>query len=262
MLELIVVLVRALALGCRGHHDLLLENLALRQQVHALRRAVKRLRVRRRVRLFWMVLAKTWRRTATCAPRGGRERDARPFTREHSLPRGQARRPALRRAANRVGRSREALAGSPRRNPTSGRRCDRARILLQLFDHIDDDVDGGAQILLSGPGASGSRLTANGQQQESGGWNRVVLKVSDLPGFVTELGKAGLAFCNEMEMGPGVDKFNSRIPTEIRSSSLNRLAVLLDYEHARMRQELVREMGRRCRVAAACRSPASCDRFN
>jgi hypothetical protein len=43
---LIVVLVRALALGCRGHHDLVLENLALRQQSHTLRRAVKPPRTR------------------------------------------------------------------------------------------------------------------------------------------------------------------------------------------------------------------------
>ena len=33
-----------------------------------------------------------------------------------------------------------------------------------------------AQILLSGPGASGSRPMPDGQQQEPGGWNRVVLK--------------------------------------------------------------------------------------
>jgi len=43
----------------------------------------------------------------------------------------------------------------------------------------------------------------NGQQQEPGGWNRVVLKVADLPGFVNELKKAGLRFRNEMESGPG-----------------------------------------------------------
>jgi glyoxylase I family protein len=62
---------------------------------------------------------------------------------------------------------------------------------------------GDAHILLSGPGASGSRPMPNGQQQEPGGWNRVVLKVSDLPGFITELKKAGLRFRNEMETGPG-----------------------------------------------------------
>ena len=62
---------------------------------------------------------------------------------------------------------------------------------------------GDAQILLSGPGASGSRPMPNGQQQEPGGWNRVVLKVADLPGFIAELKKAGLHFRNEMETGPG-----------------------------------------------------------
>jgi glyoxylase I family protein len=51
---------------------------------------------------------------------------------------------------------------------------------------------GDAQILLSGPGASGSRPMPDGQQQEPGGWNRVVLKVADLPGFIAELRAAGL----------------------------------------------------------------------
>jgi glyoxylase I family protein len=60
-----------------------------------------------------------------------------------------------------------------------------------------------AQILLSGPGASGSRPMPNGQRQEPGGWNRVVLKVDDLPGFIAELKNADLRFRNEMEVGPG-----------------------------------------------------------
>ena len=38
---------------------------------------------------------------------------------------------------------------------------------------------GGTQILLSGPGASGSRAMPNGDAQEPGGWNRVVLTVAD-----------------------------------------------------------------------------------
>jgi glyoxylase I family protein len=62
---------------------------------------------------------------------------------------------------------------------------------------------GGTNILLSGPGASGSRPMPNGRQQEPGGWNRVVLKVADLPSFIAELKKAGLRFRNEMETGPG-----------------------------------------------------------
>jgi glyoxylase I family protein len=62
---------------------------------------------------------------------------------------------------------------------------------------------GDAQILLSGPGASGSRPMPGGQRQEPGGWNRVVLKVADLPAFIAELKKTGLRFRNEMESGPG-----------------------------------------------------------
>jgi glyoxylase I family protein len=62
---------------------------------------------------------------------------------------------------------------------------------------------GDTQILLSGPGASGSRPMPNGQQQKPGGWNRVVLRVVDLPEFIAELKKAGLRFRNEMETGPG-----------------------------------------------------------
>jgi glyoxylase I family protein len=62
---------------------------------------------------------------------------------------------------------------------------------------------GDAQILLSGPQASGSRPMPNGQQQEPGGWNRVVLRVTDLPAFIEILKKAGLHFRNDMETGPG-----------------------------------------------------------
>ncbi|HET9269648.1 MAG TPA: VOC family protein [Vicinamibacterales bacterium] len=62
---------------------------------------------------------------------------------------------------------------------------------------------GGSTILLSGPGASGSRPMQDGKLQEPGGWNRVVLKVADLPGCITTLRHAGVWFRNEMETGPG-----------------------------------------------------------
>ena len=62
---------------------------------------------------------------------------------------------------------------------------------------------GESQLLLSGPEASGSRPMPDGQHQEPGGWNRVVLKVRDLPGFIAALKKAGLQFRNDMETGPG-----------------------------------------------------------
>jgi len=62
---------------------------------------------------------------------------------------------------------------------------------------------GDARILLSGPQASGSRPMPDGQPQGPGGWNRVVLRVKDLPAFIETLKKAGLHFRNQMEVGPG-----------------------------------------------------------
>ena len=43
----------------------------------------------------------------------------------------------------------------------------------------------------------------NELQQEPGGWNRVVIPVKDLPGFIETVKKAGLHFRNNMEAGPG-----------------------------------------------------------
>jgi len=62
---------------------------------------------------------------------------------------------------------------------------------------------GDADILLSGPEASGSRPMPGGQRQEPGGWNRIVLRVADLPAFLERLKAAGVRFRNEMEVGPG-----------------------------------------------------------
>ncbi len=62
---------------------------------------------------------------------------------------------------------------------------------------------GGIKLILSGPGASGSRPMPDGRQQEPGGWNRVILQVRDLPARIAALKNAGLHFRNEMESGPG-----------------------------------------------------------
>ena len=62
---------------------------------------------------------------------------------------------------------------------------------------------GGLKLILSGPGASGSRRLPDGRQQEPGGWNRVLLQVEDLPARIAQLKEAGLRFRNEMEVGPG-----------------------------------------------------------
>ena|SRR5688572_6133469 len=61
----------------------------------------------------------------------------------------------------------------------------------------------GLKLILSGPGASGSRTMPDGKQQEPGGWNRVVLHVADLRAEIAEMKKAGVHFRNEMEVGPG-----------------------------------------------------------
>lgn len=62
---------------------------------------------------------------------------------------------------------------------------------------------GDVDVLLSGPGASGSRQLPDGRRQEPGGWNRVVLKVTDLPACIAALRDAGVVLRNEMEVGPG-----------------------------------------------------------
>ena len=62
---------------------------------------------------------------------------------------------------------------------------------------------GDADLLLSGPGASGSRPMPGGRHQEPGGWNRVVLRVADLPGCIAALSDTGVVFRNQMEVGPG-----------------------------------------------------------
>ena len=62
---------------------------------------------------------------------------------------------------------------------------------------------GNLKLILSGPGASGSRPVPGGRSQEPGGWNRVILRVADLPARIETLKRAGLHFRNQMETGPG-----------------------------------------------------------
>ena len=62
---------------------------------------------------------------------------------------------------------------------------------------------GSLHLLLSGPGASGSRALPDGRRQEPGGWNRVVLRVKQLPQIIAELEKSGLRLRNKLEEGPG-----------------------------------------------------------
>ena len=62
---------------------------------------------------------------------------------------------------------------------------------------------GALKLILSGPEASGSRPMPDGNLQEPGGWNRVVLQVADLPARIESLKKSGVHFRNQMESGPG-----------------------------------------------------------
>lgn len=62
---------------------------------------------------------------------------------------------------------------------------------------------GGLHLLLSGPGASGSRPMPDGHRQEPGGWNRIVLRVTDLTDVIAKLKTSDARFRNEMEEGPG-----------------------------------------------------------
>ena len=54
-----------------------------------------------------------------------------------------------------------------------------------------------------GPGASGSRPLPNGERQQPGGWNRIVIRVADLPACIDAFKAAGLRFRNDVESGPG-----------------------------------------------------------
>jgi glyoxylase I family protein len=62
---------------------------------------------------------------------------------------------------------------------------------------------GSLKIALSGPGASGSRPMPEGRTQQPGGWNRIMLEVTNLPARIEALKKAGVHFRNNMEVGPG-----------------------------------------------------------
>src|SRR5262245_23706388 len=52
------------------------------------------------------------------------------------------------------------------------------RQVLPAFAQVSVGI---LKLILSGPGASGSRPMPDGHHQEPGGWNRVVLQVAELP---------------------------------------------------------------------------------
>jgi glyoxylase I family protein len=62
---------------------------------------------------------------------------------------------------------------------------------------------GDFRLILSGPGTSGARPMPDGRSQEPGGWNRIMLQVTNLADRVEALKEAGLHFRNDIEVGPG-----------------------------------------------------------
>ena len=60
MALMISTLFRTLISILASHRKLALENLALRQQIVVLQRSVKRPRLKKSDRLFWVLLSKTW----------------------------------------------------------------------------------------------------------------------------------------------------------------------------------------------------------
>jgi glyoxylase I family protein len=62
---------------------------------------------------------------------------------------------------------------------------------------------GALHLILSAPESSGARPLADGQSQQPGGWNRIVLYVDDLEAEVDRLRSAGVTFRNDIKVGPG-----------------------------------------------------------
>jgi glyoxylase I family protein len=79
-----------------------------------------------------------------------------------------------------------------------GFRLERQHLPAFASESLGDFV-----LLLSGPGASGSRPMPSGESQQPGGWNRVVLSMVNLEAQIDALKNAGLKFRNQMETGPG-----------------------------------------------------------
>lgn len=70
----------------------------------------------------------------------------------------------------------------------------------QAFAIVERD---GLSLWLSGPQTSAAQSMPDGRVPEPGGWNRLVIEVSDVSGEVERLLAAGVVFRNEPLTGPG-----------------------------------------------------------
>ena len=73
---------------------------------------------------------------------------------------------------------------------------------------------GDVDLLLSGPGSSGARAMPDGQHQQPGGWNRLVLAVADLAAVVAALKDRGARFRSDVIAGPGGKQIQLLDPDE------------------------------------------------
>jgi catechol 2,3-dioxygenase-like lactoylglutathione lyase family enzyme len=62
---------------------------------------------------------------------------------------------------------------------------------------------GDLTLWLSGPESSAARPMPDGRKPVPGGWNRVVIEVTDLEGRVAAMKREGVTFRNEIVKGPG-----------------------------------------------------------
>jgi glyoxylase I family protein len=75
--------------------------------------------------------------------------------------------------------------------------------LVQRAGPIAVVARGALNLLLSAPASSGAQPLADGQTQQPGGWNRIVLYVDDIAADVDLLRSAGVTFLNDIREGPG-----------------------------------------------------------
>jgi catechol 2,3-dioxygenase-like lactoylglutathione lyase family enzyme len=62
---------------------------------------------------------------------------------------------------------------------------------------------GDLRLWLSAPGSSARRPMPDGRQPVPGGWNRLVIEVTDMESTVSRLRAAGATFRNDLVKGPG-----------------------------------------------------------
>jgi catechol 2,3-dioxygenase-like lactoylglutathione lyase family enzyme len=76
-------------------------------------------------------------------------------------------------------------------------------VISNMAPPFADVRRGNLRLLLSGPASSAGRPMPDGRTPEPGGWNRIHLIVEDIETEVAQLREAGVAFRNDIVVGPG-----------------------------------------------------------